>query len=115
MGNFISWLAGISNRQRERDTNRIATKLLDEITDVTDPHSLDPLLADALAERRPPTDAEVRALVDIASKLPLRQRLVLEMSLRDYTPDEIARSLGITKAVAMNELARAMGAMGMKQ
>lgn len=105
---ILSWLANLGQRRSRIDT--IAAQLHRELADV-----YDGLIADHLVERatdtRPPTLAECRAIVDVLSRLPLRQRAVMELRMQGMNPLQIATELGLTKEVAIRELGRGLYAL----
>lgn len=105
MNKFLDFWANLGKRRR---TEAVAAELFDEL------ERLDQIDGKAAHERvvaasgpHNPTRQECQALVDVCARLPLRQRLALEMSLNGYSADEVAKSLGITRAIALQEIAAA--------
>jgi DNA-directed RNA polymerase specialized sigma24 family protein len=95
------------------DIDAIAGCLFRELTEQPEPFDPTELIGDIteLGSRdcgKISSEAGTRALVDVLLHLPVRQRLVMEMSLQDYTPQEIAKALGITLSVAISEHAKVM-------
>ena len=100
---FIEFWAGLGKSR----TERIADRLFAELRNEDDGKTAHDRVVDASGPHTP-TLQQCEALVDVCARLPLRQRLALEMSIKGYSGDEIARSLGITHAIAISELAAAL-------
>lgn len=99
----MNWLSKL-RRSRLDD---VARQLHREVAHTTDGAAADRLVGDALATRDPTFD-ECRAIVDVLSRLPPRQRAVLELRMKGMNPAQIAAELGLTREVAIRELGHAM-------
>lgn len=111
--NIMKMIERLSPRKPGVDIDAIASQLFTELSaqpEPRDPTEMIKALTDlgVRGDGKIPSEAECRALVDVLSHLPLRQRMVMELSLQDYTPREIAKVLGITLAVAIREHAKVM-------
>lgn len=107
---FLNWLERLVP---ERRSDALAKQLHREVQALPD-SEVWPFIERVLADSTPPTEVELRALVDVLCRLPPRQRAVLEMSIKGLTPKQIAAELGVSHSVAIKELAKAMGAVRME-
>lgn len=102
---ILDWLANLGRRSR---IDIVARQLHRELNHVNDGAAADRLVTDAAVSDREPTLAECRAMVDVLSRLPPRQRAVLELRMKGMNPAQIAAELGLTREVTIRELGQAM-------
>lgn len=107
MGRFTDFWSKLT---RDRAADEIAKQLYSELKPVTDGRAADQLVCDAL-DTRPPTFEECRSIVDVLSRLPQRQRAVIELRHKGMNPREIAAYLGIPVTVAIREMSKGLVAL----